>query len=51
MDTSTIESVVNSVVDPVKGNVTTIAVAALGIFAIVFGLGFIPKLIKRFGNK
>lgn len=50
MDTSTIVGLAEDVIDPVKSAVPGIATAALGLFGLIFLIGFIPRLIKRVGN-
>jgi hypothetical protein len=39
------------VLEGVKANLGVIIPVGIGLFAIIFGIGFIPKLFNMFGKK
>lgn len=43
-------STLTTVSDTVVANIGVILPVALGLFAIVFSIGFIPKMLKKFGK-
>ena len=43
-------STLSTVSDTVVANIGVILPVALGLFAIVFSIGFIPKMLKKFGK-
>ena len=43
-------SALTTVSDTVVANISVILPVALGLFAIVFSIGFIPKILKKFSR-